>query len=55
VSRETLRKWMTKASLWCPRAQRVKTINIGGSGVPVSGRAGNAEEMRLAGIDNLAA
>src|ERR1700681_652367 len=28
VSRETLRKWMTKASLWRPRAQRVKTIHV---------------------------
>src|SRR5258707_3323194 len=28
VSRETLRKWMVKASLWCPRAQRVKTIHV---------------------------
>src|SRR4029077_12402615 len=24
VSRETLRKWMVKASLWRPRAQRIK-------------------------------
>src|ERR1700737_3701344 len=28
VSRETLRKWMVKASLWCPRAQRLKTIHV---------------------------
>jgi hypothetical protein len=28
VSRETLRKWMVKASLWCPRAQRVKSIHV---------------------------
>src|SRR4029450_8669226 len=28
VSRETLRKWMVKASLWCPRAQRVKAIHV---------------------------
>src|SRR5216684_2436865 len=28
VSRETLRKWMIKASLWRPRAQRVKTIHV---------------------------
>jgi hypothetical protein len=28
VSRETLRKWMVKASLWCPRAQRIKTIYV---------------------------
>jgi hypothetical protein len=28
VSRETLRKWMTRAQLWCPRAQRVKTIHV---------------------------
>ena len=28
VSRETLRKWMVKARLWCPRAQRVKTIHV---------------------------
>jgi hypothetical protein len=28
VSRETLRKWMVKASLWHPRAQRVKTIHV---------------------------
>jgi transposase len=28
VSRETLRKWMVKASLWCPRAQRVKIIHV---------------------------
>jgi transposase len=28
VSRETLRKWMVKASLWSPRAQRVKTIHV---------------------------
>jgi len=26
VSRETLRKWMAKASLWRPRSQRVKPI-----------------------------
>src|SRR6202047_4942523 len=29
VSRETLRKWMTKAALWRPRSQRVKTIHVG--------------------------
>src|SRR5712664_4422291 len=28
VSRETLRKWMARASLWRPRAQRVKTIHV---------------------------
>jgi hypothetical protein len=28
VSRETLRKWMAKASLWRPRAQRVKSIHV---------------------------
>jgi transposase len=28
VSRETLRKWMTKAALWRPRTQRVKTIHV---------------------------
>jgi len=28
VSRETLRKWMVKARLWRPRAQRVKTIHV---------------------------
>ncbi len=28
VSRETLRKWLTKASLWRPRSQRVKTIHV---------------------------
>src|ERR1700731_1781566 len=28
VSRETLRKWMPQASLWRPRAQRVKTIHV---------------------------
>lgn len=28
VSRETLRKWMVQASLWHPRAQRVKTIHV---------------------------
>src|SRR5438552_6580923 len=28
VSRETLRKWMVKASLWHPRAQRVKTVHV---------------------------
>jgi hypothetical protein len=28
VSRETLRKWTVKASLWRPRAQRVKTIHV---------------------------
>src|SRR6202049_832017 len=28
VSRETLRKWMVKASLWRPRTQRVKTIHV---------------------------
>jgi len=28
VSRETLRKWMTKASLWRPRSQRVKTVHV---------------------------
>jgi hypothetical protein len=32
VSRETLRKWMTKAALWRPRSQRVKeTISKTGS------------------------
>jgi len=30
VSRETLRKWMAQASLWRPRAQRVKTIHVWG-------------------------
>jgi transposase len=28
VSRETLRKWMVQASLWRPRAQRIKTIHV---------------------------
>ena len=28
VSRETLRKWMTKATLWRPRRQRVKAIHV---------------------------
>jgi hypothetical protein len=28
VSRETLRKWMVKASLWRPRAQGIKTIHV---------------------------
>ena len=28
VSRETLRKWMSKAGLWRPRAQRVKKIHV---------------------------
>src|ERR1700738_3872938 len=28
VSRETLRKWMVKASLWCPRSQRGKKIHV---------------------------
>jgi hypothetical protein len=28
VSRETLRKWMTKAAFWRPRAQRVKKIHV---------------------------
>jgi hypothetical protein len=28
VSRETLRKWMVRASLWRPRAQRVNTIHV---------------------------
>lgn len=28
VSHETLRKWMVKASLWRPRAQRIKTIHV---------------------------
>jgi hypothetical protein len=36
VSRETLRKWMVKASLWRPRAQRVRPSMCGGSGEPVS-------------------
>jgi hypothetical protein len=28
VSRETLRKWMTKVALWCPRSQRVKAVHV---------------------------
>jgi transposase len=28
VSRETLRKWMTKAALWRPRSQPVKAIHV---------------------------
>jgi hypothetical protein len=28
VSRETLRKWMTKAAFWHPRSQRVKKIHV---------------------------
>jgi len=28
VSRETLRKWMTKATLWRPRSQRVKVVHV---------------------------
>ena len=28
VSRETLRKWMTKATLWRPRRQRVQAIHV---------------------------
>src|SRR5450755_29959 len=28
VSRETLRKWMIKASLWRPRSQRVKAVHV---------------------------
>src|SRR4029077_3665914 len=28
VSRETLRKWMSKAALWRPRSQRVKAVHV---------------------------
>jgi len=28
VSRETLRKWMTAAELWCPRRRRVKAVHV---------------------------
>jgi Homeodomain-like domain-containing protein len=28
VSRETLRKWMSKAALWRPRRQRVKAVHV---------------------------
>jgi hypothetical protein len=28
VSRETLRKWMTKAALWRPRSQRVRAVHV---------------------------
>jgi transposase len=28
VNRETLRKWMSKAALWCPRSQRVKAVHV---------------------------
>ena len=28
MSRETLRKWMTRAHLWRPRSQRVKVIHV---------------------------
>src|SRR3981081_2514564 len=28
VSRETLRKWMTKAAFWRPRSERVKRIHV---------------------------
>src|SRR3984893_7390060 len=28
VSRETLRKWMTKAAWWRPRSQRVKAVHV---------------------------
>src|SRR3984957_13490008 len=28
VSRETLGKWVTKAALWTPRAQRVKAVHV---------------------------
>ena len=28
VSRETLRKWMTKVALWRPRSQRVKAVHV---------------------------
>ncbi len=28
VSRETLRKWMTRAALWRPRRQRVKAVHV---------------------------
>jgi len=28
LSRETLRKWMTKAALWRPRSQRVKVVHV---------------------------
>jgi hypothetical protein len=28
VSRQTLRKWMVKASLWRPRTQRLKTVHV---------------------------
>jgi len=28
VSRETLRKWMTKAALWRPRSQRMKSVHV---------------------------
>jgi hypothetical protein len=28
VSRETLRKWMTKAAFWCPRSRRVKKVHV---------------------------
>jgi len=35
VSRETLRRWMTQAQLWCPRSQRMKAIHVWKSGGPV--------------------
>ena len=28
VSRETLRKWMTQAALWCPRPKRLKAVHV---------------------------
>src|ERR1700692_3229671 len=28
VSRETLRKWMTRARFWRPRSQRVKKVHV---------------------------
>jgi len=28
VSRETLRKWMTRAALWRPRSRRVKVVHV---------------------------
>src|ERR1700756_1913374 len=54
VSRETLRKWMSKAGLWSPRSQRVKAVHVwrgggarfGGGGSQFRG-AGDAGQLTL--------
>src|ERR1700747_638584 len=50
VSRETLRKWMTKAALWRPRSERVKAVHVWRERRASFGELGMQDSSPLRGV-----